>query len=206
MKRSQNFPACYSKLCFTCPENYFEGKRGFEKNCYNFSTSSGQIESIRGNFFDKRLKQQSTCQDKHFEELYISHEKPFLQNIFGKWTAICWLLRKTLRHDRQNCALHLQMIFLKRVCNLFCSKLFLFCGISDEKFQIFRENFSRCVKAAIYLFTEPFWKKYVFFKRKSVFPFSDIAENFGPSGEHPSKRLLKLNPTCPEHWTKWVFL
>ena len=58
---------------------------------------NGQLESIQGNYSDKMLKVQSTCQDEQFEELYVLLEKNFLQIIFGTWTENCRLSSKLFR-------------------------------------------------------------------------------------------------------------
>ena len=161
----------FQKGVLRVQRNILRENKALKKNCYGFSNLRGQLEGIQGNFIDKMSKLQSSCQDEQFEELYAFLEKTFLQIKFGNWTEKCWIFRETHRHDRQNCALHLQMMFLKRMCKLYCPKLIHFCGSLDENFQPFHENFNRCVKAEFYVLREAFRKNMSLFRESLFFLF-----------------------------------
>ena len=105
----------------------------FQRLCF-------QLEGSKQDFFGRLLKLHSTCQDEHFDELFSTFEKilpsPF-RNLKWRWSAFqqnssTWSskLHSTSPND-----------FLKRFYNIYCPKLFLFCGIWEEFSKLPREKF-----------------------------------------------------------------
>ena len=147
LKRIKNYSAGFSKGCFTCPEKHFEGKQGFR-----FFEFEGPTWRHPGKLHRQDVK----------TAVFVSRRTiwgiicfPWIWKLNGK------MLDFSHRHDRQNCALHLQMMFLKRMCKLYC----------PENFQPFHENFNRCVKAEFYVLREAFRKNMSLFRESLFFLF-----------------------------------
>ena len=149
--------------------NILRENKALKKKLLRFFEFEGLTWKHPGKLHRQDVK--TSCQDEQFEEIYAFLEKTFLQIKFGNWTEKCWLFRKTQQHDRQNSAPHLQMMFLERMCQLYCPKLIHFCGILDENFQPFHENFNRCMKAAFYVLREAFRKNMSLFRESLFFLF-----------------------------------